>query len=144
MTLRQSPQVMAGVVPTNVRNFGARDFFWRASLLRRSGHATSFGGLRCYAANDVVDDARSPQRVAGKVIVARITQGAVHMQITTIGLDIAKNVFQVHGIDAEEKVVARKQLRRGQVLRFFEEPTKFIVAPANCFNPVRSGCRWPQ
>ena len=37
------------------------------------------------------------------------------MQITTIGLDIAKNVFQVHGIDAAEKVVVRKQLRRGQV-----------------------------
>jgi transposase len=35
------------------------------------------------------------------------------MQITTIGLDIAKNVFQVHGIDADEKVVVRKQLRRG-------------------------------
>ena len=33
------------------------------------------------------------------------------MQITTIGLDIAKNVFQVHGIDATEKVVVRKQLR---------------------------------
>ena len=38
------------------------------------------------------------------------------MQITTIGLDIAKNVFQVHGIDAAEKVVVRKQLRRGQML----------------------------
>ena len=38
------------------------------------------------------------------------------MQITTIGLDIAKNVFQVHGIDANEKVVVRKQLRRSQVL----------------------------
>jgi hypothetical protein len=37
------------------------------------------------------------------------------MQITTIGLDIAKNVFQVHGIDAKEKVVARKQLRRSQI-----------------------------
>jgi transposase len=37
------------------------------------------------------------------------------MQITTIGLDIAKNVFQVHGIDATEKVVVRKQLRRSQV-----------------------------
>ena len=39
------------------------------------------------------------------------------MQITTIGLDIAKNVFQVHGIDTAEKVVIRKQLRRGQVLK---------------------------
>ncbi len=35
------------------------------------------------------------------------------MQVTTIGLVIAKNVFQVHGIDATEKVVVRKQLRRG-------------------------------
>jgi transposase len=42
------------------------------------------------------------------------------MQITTIGLDIAKNVFQVHGIDASEKVVVRKQLRRSQVLAFFK------------------------
>jgi hypothetical protein len=39
------------------------------------------------------------------------------MQITTIGLDIAKNVLQVHGIDAAEKVVVRKQLRRGQTER---------------------------
>jgi hypothetical protein len=42
------------------------------------------------------------------------------MQITTIGLDIAKNVFQVHGIDAAEKVVVRKQVRRGQMLTFFK------------------------
>ena len=49
------------------------------------------------------------------------------MQITTIGLDIAKNVFQVHCIDAEEKVVVRKQLRRGQVLRFFEELSPCLV-----------------
>ena len=41
------------------------------------------------------------------------------MQITTIGLDIAKNVFQVHGIDGDEKVVVRKQLRRNQVIGFF-------------------------
>ncbi len=33
--------------------------------------------------------------------------------ITTIGLDIAKSVFQVHGIDAAGKVVIRKQLKRG-------------------------------
>jgi transposase len=45
------------------------------------------------------------------------------MQITTIGLDIAKNVFQVHGIDAAETVVVRRQLRRGQVMAFFESPS---------------------
>ena len=42
------------------------------------------------------------------------------MQITTIGLDIAKNVFQVHGIDAAEKVVVKKQLRRNKLMEFFK------------------------
>ena len=41
------------------------------------------------------------------------------MQITTMGLDLAKNVFQVHGIDAAENIVVRKQLRRRQMLEFF-------------------------
>jgi len=41
------------------------------------------------------------------------------MNCTTIGLDIAKNVFQVHGVDAKGKVVLRKSLRRGRVLEFF-------------------------
>ncbi len=54
------------------------------------------------------------------------------MQITTIGLDIAKNVFQVHGVDAEEKVVVRRQLRRGQVIRFFEELAPCLVGLEAC------------
>src|SRR5262245_29639365 len=40
-------------------------------------------------------------------------------EITTIGLDLAKHVFQVHGVDAQGSPVLRKQLRRGQVLAFF-------------------------
>src|SRR5262249_32480539 len=59
-------------------------------------------------------------------------QGAVHMQITTIGLDIAKNVFQVHGIDAAEKVVIRKQLRRSQVLKFFTALPPCLVGMEAC------------
>ena len=54
------------------------------------------------------------------------------MQITTIGLDIAKNVFQVHGIDAAEKVVVRKQLRRGQVLKFFAALAPCLVGMEAC------------
>ena len=54
------------------------------------------------------------------IVANKSHQLAVHMQVTTIGLDIAKNVFQVHGIDAAEKVVVRKQLRRRQVLEFFK------------------------
>lgn len=41
------------------------------------------------------------------------------MQITTIGLDLAKNVFQVHGVDEKGKPVLRKRLRRKTVLPFF-------------------------
>lgn len=40
-------------------------------------------------------------------------------QVTTIGLDLAKNIFQVHGVDAAGGIVVRKRLRRGQVLIFF-------------------------
>jgi transposase len=41
--------------------------------------------------------------------------------ITTIGLDIAKSVFQVHGVDAAGQVVIRRQLKRRYVLAFFPE-----------------------
>ena len=54
------------------------------------------------------------------------------MQITTIGLDIAKNVFQVHGIDAAEKVVVRKQLRRSQVLEFFKALPSCLIGMEAC------------
>ena len=59
-------------------------------------------------------------------------RGAVHMQITTIGLDIAKNVFQVHGIDSSEKVVVRKQLRRSQILAFFKALSPCLVGMEAC------------
>jgi transposase len=54
------------------------------------------------------------------------------MKITTIGLEIAKNVFQVHGIDAAEKVVVRKQLRRGQVLAFFRALPRCLIGIEAC------------
>ena len=47
-------------------------------------------------------------------------------KITRIGMDTSKTFFQLHGVDAAEKVVLRKKLRRGQVLAFFAKlaPTK--------------------
>jgi hypothetical protein len=41
--------------------------------------------------------------------------------VTTVGLDIAKSVFQVHGIDAKGDVVIRRQLKRRYVLAFFQK-----------------------
>ena len=54
------------------------------------------------------------------------------MQITTIGFDLAKNVFQVHGIDAAEKVVVRKQLRRAQVTKFFAALPPCLIGMEAC------------
>jgi transposase len=52
--------------------------------------------------------------------------------VTTIGLDIAKSVFQVHGIDAEGKVVVRRQLKRWYVLSFFEKLQPCLVGIGAC------------
>lgn len=50
----------------------------------------------------------------------------------TVGLDLAKNVFQVHGIDAGGEVVFRKQLRRAQVLIFFKSLPPCLVGVEAC------------
>jgi transposase len=47
--------------------------------------------------------------------------------ITTIGLDIAKSVFQVHGVDAAGQLVMRRQLKRRRVLAFFAHENKSTV-----------------
>jgi transposase len=54
------------------------------------------------------------------------------MQITTIGLDLAKNVFQVHAIDGDEKVVARKQLKRSQMIPYFKALAPCLVGMEAC------------
>ena len=52
--------------------------------------------------------------------------------ITTIGLDIAKSVFQVHGIDAEGNVIIRRQLKRRYVLAFFQKLPACVVGLEAC------------
>ncbi len=54
------------------------------------------------------------------------------MTITTIGVDLAKNVFQVHGIDAAGEVVLRKVLRRRQVIPFFAKLPPCLVGMEAC------------
>ena len=53
-------------------------------------------------------------------------------EITTIGLDIAKSVFQVHGIDASGVVIVRRQLRRRQVLPFFRKLPACVIGIEAC------------
>ena len=53
-------------------------------------------------------------------------------EITTVGLDLAKHVFQVHGVDAAGATVLRKQLRRAQVLAFFGRLPRCLVGMEAC------------
>src|SRR3954447_18345533 len=54
------------------------------------------------------------------------------MQATTIGLDIAKSVFQVHGVDAHGKVALKKRLARAKVLEFFADLPRCVIGLEAC------------
>ena len=54
------------------------------------------------------------------------------MKITTIGMDLAKNVFQVHGVDERGKLVLKKQLKRAQVLPFFANLVPCMIGMEAC------------
>ena len=54
------------------------------------------------------------------------------MQVTTIGLDLAKSVFQVHGTDSRGRVVLRKRLTRGKLLEFFANLPACLVGMEAC------------
>ena len=54
------------------------------------------------------------------------------VQVDTIGLDIAKSVFQVHGVDAEGVVVIRQKLTRAQVLPFFAKLAPCLIGIEAC------------
>jgi transposase len=52
--------------------------------------------------------------------------------VITIGVDLAKSVFQIHGIDAAGAIVVRRQLRRRQVLPFFAKLPACLVGMEAC------------
>jgi transposase len=54
------------------------------------------------------------------------------MQVTTIGLDIAKRVFQVHGVDAAGAVIVRKRLRRSELAQFFAHLAPSLIGIEAC------------
>jgi len=54
------------------------------------------------------------------------------MKVTTVGIDLAKNVFQVHGVDERGKAVLRKQLRRAQVAMFFGNLPPCVIGMEAC------------
>lgn len=54
------------------------------------------------------------------------------MDITRIGIDLAKHVFQIHGVDRHGKVVVKKQLRRSQMLAYFGELPPTLIGMEAC------------
>ena len=60
------------------------------------------------------------------------------MEISTIGLDLAKNIFQVHGINSQGEPVVRKALRRSQMLPFFAKIQPCIVGAVDDLTDIYS------
>ncbi|WP_410526218.1 hypothetical protein [Rickettsia endosymbiont of Urophora cardui] len=60
------------------------------------------------------------------------------MEVTTIGIDIAKRIFQIHGVDKNGKTVLKKKLMRDQVLTFMANlPQCLVVRPPKLYKPYR-------
>jgi transposase len=56
--------------------------------------------------------------------------------VAIVGLDLAKNIFQVHGVGADGGVVVRRQIRRGQVLAFFSALAPCLVGIEACASAI--------
>src|SRR3712207_6683666 len=54
------------------------------------------------------------------------------MSISMVGLDIAKSVFQLHGIDASGKMLLKRKLRRSELISFFEQQPPCTVVMEAC------------
>src|SRR6266853_94844 len=59
-------------------------------------------------------------------------EGASVMKITTVGIDLAKSVFQIHGVEERGKVVLRKQLKRSEVIGFFANLPPCMIGMEAC------------
>jgi transposase len=66
------------------------------------------------------------------IVAKRHKAGAAHIKPSIIGIDLAKNVFAIHGLDEGESVVLKRTLRRGQVLGFFGKLEPCIIGMEAC------------
>src|SRR5262249_4634563 len=89
---------------------------------------------RAESASDAVDGSSTGTQVPRirELLGSHVLEELFMQTIKTIGLDIAKSVFQVHGIDAAGQVVTRRQLKRRFVLSFFEKLPPCLVGIEAC------------
>jgi transposase len=62
--------------------------------------------------------------------------------VTTVGLDLAKHVFQIHAVDADGKIVVAKSLRRKDVLSFFGSLPPCVIAAVQLTTGLASWSNW--
>lgn len=53
-------------------------------------------------------------------------------ELATVGIDLAKSVFQIHGVDESGRVLVRRQLRRGRLLVFFQRRPRCLIGMEAC------------
>src|SRR5258708_11974312 len=82
---------------------------------------------------DAVDGSSTGTRVPWMWALLRLhdSEELTMQTITTIGLDIAKSVLQVHRVDAAGQVIIRRQLKRRQVLAFFQKLPLCLMPPSS-------------
>ncbi len=81
----------------------------------------------------------APDGIIGAKLVVLISQqqrGPSMTKVSMIGLDLAKNVFQAHGVDAAGKVVVRRQAAAPQVEKFYALPPGVVVGMEACSGAV--------
>ena len=71
--------------------------------------------------DDGVDDTHFPASSVPQLLQRQQQEESSTMHPTTVGLDLAKHVFQVHGVDAAGKLIIRKKLRRSELVEFFKK-----------------------
>lgn len=83
---------------------------------------------------DGVDGPRSPASMCHNVVVGERHNGEEPsaMETITIGLDLAKHWFQVHGVDAAGKIVVKRRLGRAEVVQFFRGQEACLVGMEAC------------
>src|ERR1700745_2472479 len=114
----------------NIDEHQSERLFWRSIQLHfRQG--ISRPALRLMMLWTAPPPARECQGCGRRLRLPRFG-GAPMQSISTIGLDIAKSVFQVHGVDATGQVVLRRQLRPRHVLAFFQKLPPCLVGIAAC------------
>ena len=94
----------------------------------------------------------APERhqCAKMVVVANPSEGKPSMgksirniaAVTRVGLDLAKNAFQVHAVDAKGEVIVARKLTRGRLVAFFTELPRRVVAMEACASAHHWGRHW--